>query len=399
MLTLVKRLGVTVLAAVGVLAVGVPPADAQVQSNAPGAVNPFFRIPSNMPLAAPPAPTPFVTPPFPTATLSSFGYIGGLGGATLYSNPYAASPGYVPGYYTNPYFPWGYPYYMNDPFSGYLTGAAQVISAQAQFMSTRAQTDLLREQYRQMRIDTHRRILEEWQYERNLLANVPDPRDIERKFATHRALNDPPLTEILSGESLNRILVNIQELERKGATGPTMPLDEDLLKQINVTNGERGNIGLLRTSGGRLSWPLPLQGPTFDEERKRLDQFAPEAVKQVEFNGQVNPKILEQMRADVNALGRKLNENIRELTPTQYVEARRYLSQLEDALTALEQPGVQNYFSGKWGARGKTVGELVKNMAGLRFAPATQGTEAAYRALHQALTAYNMALEQQVAQK
>jgi hypothetical protein len=58
---------------------------------------------------------------------------------------------------------------------------------------------------------------------------------------------------------------------------------------------------------------------------------------------------------------------------------------------------VANFFNGKWAANGKTVGDLVKYMAssGLRFAPATQGSEAAYSMLQQALAAYNMALEQQ----
>jgi hypothetical protein len=84
------------------------------------------------------------------------------------------------------------------------------------------------------------------------------------------------------------------------------------------------------------------------------------------------------------------------MTPTQYVDARRFLNQLEDALTALQQPDVQNFFNGRWAAKGKTVGDLVKYMAdnGLRFAPATQGDEAAYRMLQQRLAAYNMALEQ-----
>ena len=40
---------------------------------------------------------------------------------------------------------------------------------------------------------------------------------------------------------------------------------------------------------------------------------------------------------------------------------------------------------------GKTVAELIKNMTadGLRFAPATQGDDGAYRALHNALNAYD----------
>jgi hypothetical protein len=177
--------------------------------------------------------------------------------------------------------------------------------------------------------------------------------------------------------------------------GPNVPIDEELLKQVNVTSGERGNIGLLR-NGGKLNWPLPLQGTLFEEERNRLDKFAPEAIKQLEFNGQVDPRTLEQMRADVAKLNEKLSA--REMTPTQYVDARRYINQVEDALTGLSQPVVKNFFNGTYAPKGKSVAELVKSMTSpvaLRFAPATQGQEPAYRMLQQRLAAYNMGLEQQ----
>jgi hypothetical protein len=43
-------------------------------------------------------------------------------------------------------------------------------------------------------------------------------------------------------------------------------------------------------------------------------------------------------------------------------------------------------------AKGKTVRELVRHLTthGLRFAPATEGREAAYLAVHRALAAYHV---------
>jgi hypothetical protein len=438
MLTLTNRLGVAALTAAALFGVAAAAhAQLRVMPNSQSIVNPYFRIAPNLPLnqAAynisvmgrayqnvppwlygynpypspiyspyPPYPYPY-TPPYGgfyggsslSATLSTYPYGGGYGAAgTLYSNPVGYGGGYG-GY------GYGYPYYYyQDPFSGYLTGAASVIQAQGQFMMNYYQSQLLNQEYRSRQIDVHRKLLEEWQYERNFLANIPDPRDVDRKFALHRALNDPPLTEILTGDALNAIANNIRKLEaEKGGPGPSIPINEELLKDINLTSDGRGNIGLLKKvkEGGKLNWPTPLQRDVFDEERKRIDQLLPDAVKRVEFRGEVDKGTLVQLDRDAKALLERLNASIREMTPTQYVEAKRYLEQLDDALTALQQPNAQNYLNGKWSPRGKTVSELIKNMEGLRFNAATQGDEQAYRALQQRLTAYNMALEQQTAQK
>lgn len=435
MLILARRFGAAALA-VAVLGAAGSPASAQgVLPNSQSIVNPYFRVSPNLSLNQAahnvrmmgraygqvppwlygynPYPSPIVTPyyqptPYPyldplyaggggMATLTSglpgsYGAYGGAygGAGNLYSNPSGGYGG------SNPYYGGGYPY--GDPYAGYLSGAAQVISAQGQFMVQQQQADTMREQRRQMALETHRKLLEEWQYERQLLANLPDTRDTERKFALHRALNDPPLTEILSAESLNSILANIRKLQDKGAAGAPIPLDEDLLKEINVTSGERGNIGLLK-KGGRLIFPAALQGEDFEQERRRLEQLAPEAVKQVEFNTKVDPGTRQQLRADLGRLQERLNAMIREFTPSQGVEARRYLNQLDEALTALEQPDVQNFFNGRYVAKGKTVEDLVMHMKGLRFAPATQGDEAAYRFLQQRLAAYNAVLDHQTAQR
>jgi hypothetical protein len=398
MLTLTRRLGVAALTAAAVLATGT---FAHAQAAPPNAQNiapPAFRVAPNLPLNQAGFSTGFNPFLNSAGTLTSQGFAGPGFGGSLFSNPYAGFGGFYGGCYGGyggGFGGYGGCYYQ-DPFNGYLTGAASVINAQGQFMMQYEQSQLLREQHRQMRIDTHRKILEEWLYERNLLANMPDPRETEAKFALTRALNNPTLPEILSGDAPNAIIKNIEKLSRDGVVGPTIAVDEELLKDINVAGTPRGNIGLLKR-GGKLSWPAPLQGAPFEEPRKRIDQLAPDAVKQVEFTGKVDAGTIQQLQRDAAAMQERVNA--RELTPTQWVEARRYLDQLHDALTALQQPDVQNYFNGKWTARGKNVAELVKNLGGLKINAATVGDEVAYRMLQQRLAAYNAALEQQVAQR
>lgn len=54
-----------------------------------------------------------------------------------------------------------------------------------------------------------------------------------------------------------------------------------------------------------------------------------------------------------------------------------------------------NYFNNTWNARGKSVAEMISHLTreGLTFAPAAPGDEAAYRAVYQALRAFDASLQ------
>src|SRR5262249_53309293 len=79
--------------------------------------------------------------------------------ASFRSMPMATS--YAP----TPLYPY-YPGYYYDPYAGYLSGAADVINAQGQFMVSTQQAYLQREQVRQARLDNRRRAFDEYLYER-----------------------------------------------------------------------------------------------------------------------------------------------------------------------------------------------------------------------------------------
>jgi len=104
--------------------------------------------------------------------------------------------------------------------------------------------------------------------------------------------------------------------------------------------------------------------------------------------------LLKDIRGDFKALNDKLNESADELSPSQYIEARRFLNQLSAAIKALSDPKVANYFNNTWNARGSNVAELVSHMTkqGLTFAPAAPGDEAAYRAVYDALRTFEAGL-------
>ena len=117
-----------------------------------------------------------------------------------------------------------------------------------------------------------------------------------------------------------------------------------------------------------------------------------EEVKEIEESGRAS-QTLADLRADLGAINARLAADAGDLSPSAYIESRRYLGQLDQALKALEDPNASKYFNGSWKARGQNVAELIDHLKnrGLRFAPATPGKEAAYTALYNALRNYEAA--------
>jgi hypothetical protein len=352
--------------------------------------------------------------PYGGSTLSTTGgynpYLGGgYGGATMTTSPYmaGASPstaayGGSPGYGSSGYGGYGYPYSIN-PYNGYLTGAADVTTANARYQLTTQQARLEREKANQEHMQTRRRIIEEAEWERGRMPDPERAREQDIETALSRARRDPPLTEVWSARSLNALLNHLASQPRgQLAKGPNVPLDEDALKSINLTAGDsRANAGLLKDDG-KLQWPRPLQGDDFTENRTRLSRLLEEAVQKLKFNpnAPVPPGLLTDMRNDLDALNRRLNGSVGDLSPSQYIEARRYLNQVRDALAALSDPKAGACLNPSWAGKAKNVAELVNflSRSGLRFAPATPGDEPAYAALYRALADFDAGMRQ-VAQR
>jgi hypothetical protein len=327
--------------------------------------------------------------------------LGGAPFASLYSAPgggYAASltstgnGGYSNGSGSSYYPPYGY---QESSYGGFLRGNADVISATGQYLINYERAKLGREAVRQARIDTRRKLFEEYLYERANTPTLEDERERAIDLERRRAVNDPPVTEIWSAKALNDLLFDVQKLQGKGITGPQVRLDEDTLKRINVSAGKTaGNVGLLKNEG-KLNWPLALRTmkPQKDVEylRQEIDSELPQSINEA-VNGKVDAKRLETLTKDVDKIQELLTNNVRDLPPGQYMEARRFLNNLEDGLQVLQQPNAGLYFTQKYAAKGGTVKQLVENMSkeGLTFAPAVGGDEAAYVALHRALAAYDV---------
>ncbi|HEV3256885.1 MAG TPA: protein kinase [Gemmataceae bacterium] len=206
------------------------------------------------------------------------------------------------------------------------------------------------------------------------------------------AAERPSPVLIYSAKTLNTMLVDLQQRQSKGLL--TMPqvvrlaVEDGMLHNINVTPlHETGNLGLLK-NGGRLTWPVALNEADSKAERTRLATLSDEALRQAHEKGKVEAPVIVAMEKDVDVLHERLVERVQDLTPTQYMEAKRFLDHLGQAVKTLKQPDVGNYFNGTYTPKGKNVAELVESMnkKGLRFAPAAPGDEPAYLQLYQVLS-------------
>jgi hypothetical protein len=333
-----------------------------------------------------------------TATLTSVPT--GTGAFPSPSSYFPPTSGYDPYYnpYMSPYGGYYNPYYnQQNPVGDNLRGAAAAMDAYGRNLIMTQDARVRFEQWQQARIQTRRAIFDEWLYEQANRPSVQDVREAQQRLDLRRALNNPPVGEVLSASALNNIVKDLQTKQAQGAKGTPYNIDENVLKQINLTSlSTPGNIGMLKNiKDSGLPWPLPLRAEAYNEETTRLNRDVVAAVRMAEFKGQVDPGTLKGLIDEVGKLKSKVSANIDELTPTQSIEANRFLNQLDSALRALQAPDVASYFNQQFMARGKTVPDLLNYLQskGLTIAPAAPGDEAAYVALHNLLVSYANSLQ------
>jgi hypothetical protein len=336
-------------------------------------------------------------------------YAGGVNPyAALSSNPYGAAgqgaglygANSSTGQYSSPY---GNPYSSQypDPNGAYLQGGASVINAQSRFVVSEQLAYQIREQVRGEQVANRRKIFDEYLYEREKSPSAEEERQKAQRDQLNRSRNNPPVTEIWSGKALNDLLADLRQVAASGesANGRTLPLplDDGGLNHINVTKDVGGSIALLKNDG-RFDWPAALNVRESERLRGELTVWAQAAIREAEFNGRVDKGLLQQMGSDVKGLQQQLRLKANNLSPSEYIEANNFLHHFDEALHALGQPDVGNYFTGKYALKAETVAQLVQQMVdkGLQFAPALPGDESAYSALHQALATYDRAAQPQI---
>jgi hypothetical protein len=351
----------------------IPPASGGLYGNPyAGGYNPAY--------VPPPVPMP---PPVPGSSGSSSGSY--PSSDSYGSNSYGGGGG---GYGSNYYY---------DPWGGYLRGGADIMRAYGQLGLMQEQARIARELAIQAKIETKKKLIDLINYER---ANIPtyadDVKRIER-LTLQRIKSTATLNEIWTGKSSNILLKDLAKHRAKRVAVEDISLPDEILRGLNVTTGF-GNVGALRNNG-QIYWPAALLEPSTAESRERIDKDAQKLYRQA-MDAKPNNNIVRDLQIQIGDMREQLLKRANEVPTPQYIEAKRFLSDLDDAVIALRDgDAVRNAEFRAFVQGGKTIQELVKYVLekGLTFAPAIAGDEGSYQALHSALVAHNIAVSAQLA--
>ena len=333
---------------------------------------------------------PQISAPPPARYYANSGYAGALPPGAYYN-----SPGLGGGRGTglgNAYA--GYGQYMGAT----LSGSADVISADAQAQIAYQQSNLLGQQVKQAKLETKRKALEEWLYERAITPTTEDERERSQWEQLRRSRNNPPFSEIWSAKALNDLLDSIRKSYSATQQGPPVPIPSTVLPQINYTTGTTYvGAGLLKP-GVQLPWPDALQDTGFDKLRTSTDELIAKALEEGIQKGRVTSRIVRDITSNLDALNDRVLALTRseDLTPTDSIQAKRFLRELRASCAVLKQPNVGQYFAANSKPEANNVAGLIDQMnaRGLRFAPAVTGNEESYNSLYQAMVVYEVNLAQ-----
>jgi hypothetical protein len=112
---------------------------------------------------------------------------------------------------------------------------------------------------------------------------------------------------------------------------------QDALAKINVTSGKAGtDVGLLKD--GKLDWPLVLRRSVFTKDRTQIEQDVGQATKEA-VASRASAEIIDRLANAIDDLEAKLSRLVGKTRPSQYIDGKSFLRQLDDAVRALELPG------------------------------------------------------------
>ena len=297
------------------------------------------------------------------------------------------------GFGYNPYINPGWGGYYPGRVGGALNGVAAVTTANGQYQSQIQQARITQQQANQAQLDTRRRMIEDWKYEQSIKITPAEIRQQEVAAALRNARNDPPNTEIWSGVALNALFNNIKRAQLGGLRGPMVPLDPNVLRNINVTSGTtNGSVGMLR-DGGKLEWPLILRSAPYRSDKDKIDLLAKQAYEQA-VAGMIADDTITGLTEAVDALRSKVDADTPDMTFDQGIKASRFVNEMKGTIRTLQDPNVSRLFNGQWSAQGASVAALVDNLTqkGLFFTAAAPGSETYYTSLYNSLLSYDMAL-------
>jgi hypothetical protein len=291
----------------------------------------------------------------------------------------------------SPFNGYGYNGNVLGDTGGALYGYSQVLKAYGQVLTAQEYSRIIREQSMQAKFDTARK---KFDLEMYLRANTPSIGDEQARIAKNVLkriqVASLPL-EVLSGKAHNILLDDIRKFPFKKANMDPLPLNEEVVARLNVTGKSQG-VGMLR-DGGKLDWPT-----AFDfvapETRAAIDRMTQTLVAGA-LQGKVDRQLLDDINGRMEEIKSRMVKMINDMPASSYIDGDRFLNEFQLArIGILEgQAPVQVKFQ-QFVKGGKTMQEIADYMVanGLKFSVANFHDDAAYRALHSAMVAFDIVL-------
>lgn len=276
-----------------------------------------------------------------------------------------------------------------NPFAIQVPGPGDYLRGLGDYFKKKEEAALLKEDVRRAKLETRRQELEHWEWERAFTAGLVNrQRQRQRREEIIRTMNKPPLTEIVSGYSLNVILKALKEKKEQLAALSAEPLQAETVEAINTNFGAGGHVGLLRN--GKIAWPAPLKNPIYAATCQRIEACVARIYQQLLATSEVAYEDLRELGELAAQLEARLREQIRKAPDASYLfleftTIRGFSRQLDGAVSLLirDQKNAVLYLRPVEGRNAVEIARYLINN-GLEIAPPTQGAggERHYRILH-----------------
>src|SRR5947208_2402406 len=133
-------------------------------------------------------------------------------------------------------------------------------------------------------------------------------------------------TEIISGGALNVLLKNIQDIQNRGAYGPSVPVESEVMSKINLTATPGASIAMFK-NGSKLKWPFSLRDTPFDAARTTMQDMVNRALQEVEAD-ELSPATVRSMKTTLDGMDATLDKLIPDMPFNDALLARRYIDEL-----------------------------------------------------------------------
>ena len=249
--------------------------------------------------------------------------------------------GYAPrGYYPNGIYGPGYGY--GTGYGNYLQGVASVQDAYGNLGLQSEQARILREQAEQEKLVTKRKTFDELNYERALTPPFVEKMEKTEALKVRRALGKLMPGEVTSGTALNTLLPYLTRLAQQSNHGaPRVPINQKMLKQINVSSGTTATgVGVLK-DGGKVTWPFALRGPA----QEALDPLLEKSVA-LASQDRMTPALYTQITKSIENIYQNLRKQFQgeEIDGAAFLEGQHFVESLKDSVTLLKAPNASQVF-------------------------------------------------------